>query len=176
MHPLDAISPVDGRYRKQTEPLAKFFSERALMKYRIIVEGEYLIALSQHPCINLREFSEEETGLVRKLYELSLEDAEFIKRTETEKHGIPYINNGKKTNHDVKSIEYYIKHKLRDTSLADCLEYTHFALTSEDTTNIAYALMLSGSLAEVMFPKLNLIKTKLKELILLNRCGSMQQA
>ena len=100
--------------------------------------------------------------MIRNLYDLSLEDAEFIKKIEVKDHGIPYINNGKKTNHDVKSVEYFIKHKLRKTSLADYLEWTHFALTSEDPTNLSYALALSDSLEKVMIPAIENVYNKLE--------------
>lgn len=148
MDKLDAISPIDGRYRRITEPLTEHFSERALMRSRIIVEGEYFIALSQNPLVkHIRGFSDEEVGLVRKLYDLSLPDAQIIKDIETKGHG-----EIKATNHDVKAVEYFMKEKLAGTSLHPYLEGLHFALTSEDTNNLAYALMLKGALTKVNIP------------------------
>lgn len=140
MNNLEAISPIDGRYEKQTKPLVKHTSEMGLIRYRLIVEGEYFISLSEHSKIELRPFSSEEKSLVRKLYNLSLEDAETVKAIERE------------TNHDVKAVEYFMRERFKGTSLEDSLEWIHFALTSEDVNNIAYGLMLSYSLSLVMFP------------------------
>ncbi len=142
MSRIKAISPVDGRYGKETEVLESYFSEMALIKYRIVVEGEYLIALSKLG-LNLRQLTLNEVGVIRALYNIAEEDALKVKEYEAT------------TNHDVKSVEYYFKEKLKTTSLKDCLEWVHFALTSEDTNNLAYALMLSDSVSEVMLPTLN---------------------
>src|SRR3989344_4423049 len=97
---LNAINPLDGRYFDKTRPLAEYFSEQALMKYRVIVEGEYLIALSAIGKTNLRKFSDSEIKKIRSLYELSDKNFEQIKTIE------------KTTNHDVKAVEYFIKEKL----------------------------------------------------------------
>ena len=163
MDELEAISPIDGRYRRHTEPLIDF-SEKGLIKYRIKVEGEYFIFLSEHPQIKLREFSEEEKGLVRKLYDISLADAKAVKSIEAE------------TNHDVKAIEYFMKSKLRESSLKDSLEWIHFGLTSNDTNNIAYSLVLSDSLekeilpvAEDLYRKIGEFAQKYKSTIMLAR-------
>ncbi len=144
---LEAISPIDGRYRKHTEPLADIFSEKGLIGNRIRVEGEYLIALSEHPQIGTREFSVKEKKLIRKLYNVSLRDAQIVKDIEIKGYG-----NIKPTNHDVKAVEYYMKEKLRKSSLEDSLEWIHFALTSEDVNNIAYALMLRDGFNDVLLP------------------------
>lgn len=171
---LSSISPIDGRYRKTTEPLAEYFSEAALMKFRIIVEGEYLIALSElfksPPKIGgvppkggrggIRKLSDAEKNLIRSLYELSDKDAQIISDIETK--GYKSI---KATDHDVKAVEYYIKEKLSDTSLKDILEWVHFALTSEDTNNLAYGLILGESLEEILIPKLKDIIKSLNHLI-----------
>ncbi len=165
MDKLEAISPVDGRYRRHTGLLADIFSEKALMKYRVMVEAEYLIALSEHPETDLREFSDEEKNLVRDLYRyFFLEDAHLIKTIETKDHGIKEINNGKKTNHDVKAVEYFMKYKLKDTSLADILEWIHFGLTSYDINNIAYALMLRDGVEQALLPDLEELYYKIREL------------
>lgn len=164
MNELEAISPIDGRYRRYTEPLAEYFSEKALMKYRIVVEGEYLIALSKHLQIKVRKFSKKEKGLIRDLYNFYIQDAELIKAIETKDHGLREINNGKKTNHDIKAVEYYMKYKLRGTSLEDSLEWIHFALTSEDVNNIAYGLMLSDGLEKIILPAAKELQEKIEEL------------
>ncbi len=161
MHNLEAISPVDGRYRRVTEPLTNYFSEKALINYRLAVEGEYLIALSEHPKIGVREFSQDEKDLIKGLYNISTEDAEIVKAIEVKGHG-----DIKPTNHDVKAVEYYMKEKLRGTSLEDCLEWVHFALTSEDTNNIAYALMLGNGISKVILPAVEKLYATLDELAL----------
>jgi adenylosuccinate lyase len=163
MNKLDAISPVDGRYRRVTEPLAAYFSERALMRYRVVVEEEYLIFLSEHPGIGMRNLSGDEKGLVKKLYDVSEEDGQLIKDIEVKDHGTAEINSGKKTNHDVKAIEYYMKHRLKGTSLEDCLEWIHFRLTSEDVNNMAYALMLSDATGKVMIPAIDRVYKRIEE-------------
>lgn len=142
---IEAINPLDGRYFEKTRELAPYFSEQALMRYRIIMEGEYLIALSASRKVALRKFSVAETKKIRNLYKLSAQDFKQIKKIE------------KTTNHDVKAVEYFIKEKLAKTSLKDSTEWVHFALTSEDTNNIAYALMLSDSLGNVIIPSISKI-------------------
>ncbi len=157
--PLNLISPIDGRYHKYTEALSAYFSEAASMKYKIIMEGEYLIALSQATGVNLRKFSQKEKTVIRNLYELSDNDAGIINQIETKGY-----KNIKATNHDFKAIEYYIKIKLGKTSLKDILEFVHFGLTSEDAGNIAYALMISESLKEVYLPALLDLAEKISKL------------
>jgi adenylosuccinate lyase len=148
-NPLEAISPIDGRYRKTAEPIAPFMSESALMKYRIIVEGEYLIALSKTKGTGLRALKAKEEVLLRDLYELSQSDAQII--SDIEFRGWKHI---KATDHDVKAIEYYMKDKLSGSSLKDVLEWLHFALTSYDTNTLARGLMLSDALGKVILPKI----------------------
>lgn len=154
---LNSISPIDGRYRKTAEPLSQYFSEAALMRYRVIVEGEYLIALSDAKLI--RKFSDKEKTLVRSLCSLSGKDAQII--SDIESRGYKNI---KATDHDVKAVEYFIKDRLSSTSLEDVLEFVHFALTSEDTNNLAYGLMLKQSLDEIILPKLLEINESLNQL------------
>src|SRR3989344_1911699 len=137
----NAINPLDGRYFEKTCALAPYFSEQALMRYRTITEGEYLIALSTLKKIGFRKLSVAEIKKIRNLYELTEKDFETIKTIE------------KTTNHDVKAVEYFLKEKLSETSLKDSIEWIHFAITSEDTNNIAYALLLSESLEQVIMPK-----------------------
>lgn len=109
------------------------------MKYRVVVEGEYFIALSELG-LALRKFTEAEKRRIRDLYELSDADAQSIKDIELT------------TDHDVKAVEYFLKNKLASTSLKDSLEWIHFALTSEDTNNLAYALLLSDAFKNVLRP------------------------
>jgi len=150
--PLNSISPIDGRYEKHTKDLAQYFSEGALIRYRIMMEGEYLIALSLSRKTALRKFTPKEIAEIRKLYKLPEEALERVKEIE------------KTTNHDVKAVEYFIKEKLGHTSLKDSLEWVHFALTSEDTNNIAYALMLRDSLEGAMIPRITEIISNLSKI------------
>lgn len=146
--PLNSISPIDGRYHKTSEPLAEFFSEAALMRYRLTVEGEYLIALADSKII--RKLSDKEKTLIRSLYNLSEADAQIISDIETKGY-----KNIKATDHDVKAVEYFMKDKLGNTSLKDVLEYIHFALTSYDTNTPARAMMLSDGLESAIIPALD---------------------
>jgi adenylosuccinate lyase len=145
----NALNPLDGRYFDKTRPLAEYFSEEALMRYRVMVEGEYLIALSKKNI--LRKFTPGEIKIIKKLYEkfdnISYEKIKKFEET---------------TNHDVKAVEYFIKGELSKTSLRDSIEWIHFALTSEDTNNIAYGLILSEATAKVLLPKLKEIDHELK--------------
>jgi adenylosuccinate lyase len=167
MDKLDAISPIDGRYRRNTEPLAAHFSERALIQYRLIVEGEYLLALSDHPQIGTRTFTDTERSFIRSLYIPSVEDARSVKDIEVKGYqGIPRVPDSadKGTNHDVKAVEYYLRHKFAGTSLEDSLQWIHFGLTSEDVNNLAYALAISESTQQVMLPKLDQLLGKISGL------------
>ena len=128
--PLTAISSIDGRYREAAAPLAEYFSEYALIRNRVRVECEYLMALSKVPKLGMRKLSAKEEGLLRKLENISLADAHAVKKIE------------KETNHDVKAIEYFLKDKIKDTSLENVSEWIHFALTSEDVNSVAYGLCL----------------------------------
>ena len=151
---LTAISPVDGRYRATTEALADYFSEYALIRMRLAVECAYLAALSRTAGIGMRTLSADETTMLRALPNVSVEDARLVRKIEREGHGdIPA------TNHDVKAVEYFIKLKLKDTSLADVLEWVHFALTSEDVNSTAHALALRGALEGVMLPALHKVQS-----------------
>ncbi len=149
----DAINPLDGRYFEKTRALAQFFSEQALMKYRVMMEGEYLIALSMLQKMALRKFTPSEIKIIRNLYE-KFDDSSYkeIKNKEAI------------TNHDVKAVEYFLKEKLSKTSLKDCVEWIHFAITSEDTNNIAYALILSDALQNAIIPNIQEIISNLGSL------------
>src|SRR3989344_4434016 len=145
---LNSISPIYGRYEKYTKALAPYFSDAASMKYKILVECEYLIALSEAGI--MRKLDGKEKTLLRKLYEdFSFKDSEIVSAYE-----FTGYNNIKATNHDGKAIEYWMKDKLGGTSLKDILEFAHFGLTTEDPSNIAYALMISESLTKVVMPEI----------------------
>lgn len=144
---LNSISPIDGRYRKNTEVLSAYFSEMALMRYRTIVEGEYLIALSDLKL--LRKLSKKEKKVIRSLYNLSESNAQIISDIETK--GYKKI---RATDHDVKAVEYYMKDKLAKTSLKNILEWIHFALTSYDTNTVSRGMMLSDALGIIIIPKI----------------------
>lgn len=144
--PLTAISPIDGRYRPKTMELSNYFSEFALIKYRVKIEVLYLIELSKVKVV--RKLSVKEKKLLTSLFEnFTLGEAGRVKAIE------------KKINHDVKSVEYFVKEKITKSSLKDLNEFVHFALTSEDVTNLAYSLMIKDCLNEIYFPTLdNLIR------------------
>ncbi len=144
---LNSISPIDGRYKKYTEVLGIYFSEIALMEYRIIIEGKYLLALSDLKLI--RKFSDREKKLIISLYNLTEKDAQIISDIE-----IKGYKNFKATDHDVKAIEYYIKDKLSETSLVDILEWIHFALTSYDVNTPARGLILGDVLVKIIIPEI----------------------
>src|SRR5688500_10401615 len=144
--PLLALSPLDGRYAAKAAPLGPIFSESGLMRRRVLIEAEWLIALSDEPGIpEVPRFSEDARRVLRELATaFSLADAQRIKAIEAE------------TNHDVKAIEYFVKERLRGhAELAPALEFVHFACTSEDINNLAYALMLRDAREAVLLPALD---------------------
>ena len=142
----NAINPLYGRYFEKTRELAPYFSEEALMKYRVQVEGEYLIALSLLGKTALRKFKPEEIKTVRNIYEkFNTASYEKIKKLE------------ETTNHDMKAVEYFIKDSLSETSLKDSMEWIHFGLTSYDINTPARGMMLSDALEYVIIPKITLI-------------------
>lgn len=147
------INPLDGRYYERTKALSPYFSEFALMKYRTMMECEFLIALSASGLTKLRKFTPAEVKNLRALYE-KFNDSSYEKIKNFEAT----------TNHDVKSVEYFIKEMLKKTSLKNVSEWVHFGLTSEDTNNVAYALMLSDSLEHVMIPEIKKIVAELNGL------------
>lgn len=156
LDPLTAVSAVDGRYRATAEALTGFFSEYALITMRLTVECEYLVALSETKGVGMRPLTQDEKTLLRALPRIAIDDARLIKKIEREGHGdIPA------TNHDVKAVEYFIKLKLRNSSLADVLEWVHFALTSEDVNSTAHALALRGALERVMLPALGKVENEI---------------
>jgi adenylosuccinate lyase len=153
--PLAALSPLDGRYAKATDPLRAYFSEQALIRYRVRIELEWLQALAaQRPIRELKPFSARtRRDFTRLVAHFSERDAEHIKNIEAQ------------TNHDVKAIEYWLKSRLAKNREAQrSLEFIHFACTSEDVNNLSYALMLAESRAEVMLPRLDRLAEALRRL------------
>ena len=140
---VTAISPIDGRYEAQTAQLSAEFSEFALIKYRVRVEVEWLLFLSERPEIpEVRPFTEAENGLLQKLVSaFDPAEAERVRRIE------------ETTRHDVKAVEYYLQEKLRDTTLADVIPFIHFCCTSEDINNLAYAQMLQQGITQRWLPE-----------------------
>ena len=151
--PLAALSPLDGRYSRSADPLRGYFSEQALIRYRMRIELEWLQALATEKAIKeLKPFSDKTVKAFSSLIgHFSEKDAEHIKNIEAE------------TNHDVKAIEYWLKAKLAKNAEAQrALEFVHFACTSEDINNLAYALMISESRSKVMLPGLDALVTALR--------------
>ncbi len=147
---LNAISPIDGRYASKTSELNEFFSEKALMKYRLIVEIEYFISLCEFKIPELNEFDKTKFRLLREIYHnFSDEDAMKIKEVE------------KTTNHDVKAVEYFLKEKFSELKIEKYKEFVHFGLTSQDINNTAIPLSLKEMFDKVYF---NSLKKLLKSL------------
>lgn len=148
-----AISPVDGRYYKQVEELSDFFSEYALIRYRVYVEIEYFISLCEVPLPQLSGVKSESIWALRNIYkEFSLEDAEEIKQIESV------------TNHDVKAVEYFIKKRFETLGLSQYREFVHFGLTSQDINNTAVPLSMADVLEKTYKPQLESLIEKLKGL------------
>lgn len=147
---LSAISPIDGRYRDKTQQLADYFSEAALIKYRVLVEIEYFIALCELPLPQLKDFDKELFPILRKIHQnFSEADAQKIKETE------------KVTNHDVKAVEYFIKEKFDELKLDSQKEFIHFGLTSQDINNTAIPLSVKEAMNAVILPSLDDVVAKL---------------
>lgn len=150
---IQAISPIDGRYKSKVTPLISYFSEEALMKYRVRVEIEYFIALATLPLPQLKSIQPEKLKALRKIYlEFTTEDALAIKEIE------------KTTNHDVKAVEYFIKAKFDALDLSNFKEFIHFGLTSQDINNTAIPLSLKEAMNEVYVPQYSDLLQKLKTL------------
>lgn len=151
--PLNAVSPIDGRYRSKTKSLSNYFSEEALIKYRILVEVEYFIALCKADLPHLKGVNPAVFDSLRNLYKnFATEDALWIKETE------------KTTNHDVKAVEYFIKEKFETLGLSLYKEFIHFGLTSQDINNTAIPLSTKEAFEKVYLPGLIGLIVKLKEL------------
>ena len=153
---LNSITPIDGRYRKKVEELSNYFSEYSFIRYRILVEIEYLIALSKIDLLD--DLTEQEIVYLKNIYQnFSLSDAERVKSIEAE------------IQHDVKAIEYYIKEKINESQTLEekgISIFVHFALTSQDINNTANIIMIKSATQKVLLPKINEILKKLKQLIL----------
>ena len=151
--PLSALSPIDGRYHKVTKELSAYFSESALIKYRVFVEIEYFIGLVSLPLPQLQAFPASEFDALRKIYKnFSEADALQVKDIE------------KTTNHDVKAVEYFIKKKFDDLNLSAYKEFIHFGLTSQDINNTAIPYSVKCGLAESYVPALETVIQTLKGL------------
>ena len=147
---LSAISPIDGRYRSKVQELAPYFSEYGLFKYRVWVEIEYFIALSQLDLEQFPSISSTDEDFLKGLYlNFSEADAQQIKDIE------------KTTNHDVKAVEYFIKEKLKGTNLEEYSEFVHFGLTSQDVNNTAIPFSLQLGIDEVIIPNIKNIQEKI---------------
>ncbi|MDD3568121.1 MAG: adenylosuccinate lyase [Bacteroidales bacterium] len=150
---LTAISPIDGRYRNSLDKLDAYFSEFALIRYRVMVEVEYFVALCELPLPQLKGVDNKLFADLRKLYKnFSVKDAQQIKDIE------------KTTNHDVKAVEYFIKDRFKALGLADHLEFVHFGLTSQDINNTAFPSMLRDAGHDVYYPMLDVLLEKLEQL------------
>lgn len=143
LNELTALSPIDGRYRSKTQILAPFFSEYALIKYRVQVEVDYFIALTQIPLPQLEIFNQSNVPSLKKLItDFNLEDAQTIKTFENT------------TNHDVKAVEYFLKEQFDSLGLSQYKEFIHFGLTSQDINNTAIPLLLKDAMEQVVELKL----------------------
>jgi len=152
---LNAISPIDGRYRNKVAQLANYFSEESLIKYRVKVEIEYFIALCEIPLPQLQDFNTDLFADLRSIYtNFSTEDAQKIKDIE------------KVTNHDVKAVEYFIKEQFDTLNLEAYKEFIHFGLTSQDINNTAIPMSIKDAFDEVYTPAYETLLARLEELVL----------
>lgn len=150
---LQAISPIDGRYRNTTKDLSNYFSEYALIKYRVFVEIEYFIALCEEGVPGLQSFDKSVYSKLKTIYQAFSEaDAQEVKDTE------------KVTNHDVKAVEYFIKKKFDELGLEEYKEFIHFGLTSQDINNTAIPYTFKLSLNEVYYPNIQILVEKINSL------------
>ncbi len=159
---LTAISPIDGRYRSKVEPLSNYFSEFALIKYRIRVEIEYFIALANAGIEQLKDYDPVNNENLRNLYRnLSLADAQKIKNTE------------QITNHDVKAVEYFIKDKMDTLNLGKVKEFIHFGLTSQDINNTAVPMSLRDAMHDIILPSIEQLCMKIQQMAVAYKAISM---
>ncbi|MDC0201974.1 adenylosuccinate lyase [Flavobacteriales bacterium] len=153
LNSLTAISPIDGRYNSKTKSLQKYFSESALIKYRIKVEVEYFISLCELPLSQLKEFPSNKFDNLRCLYkDFSIDSAKRIKEIESV------------TNHDVKAVEYLIKEEFDNLGISQYKEFIHFGLTSQDINNTAVPISIKDAFNDVFIPELTSVLDKLKDL------------
>ena len=149
---LESISPIDGRYERQTKELSQYFSEFALIRYRVFVEIQYFIALTNHPLPQLIDFDENKIEALDKVFEsFSIADAERIKDIE------------KVTNHDVKAVEYFLRDKFDELGLDGFKEFIHFGLTSQDVNNTATPLSIKQAVEAVYLPTLQKLRNELAD-------------
>lgn len=150
---LLAISPVDGRYADKTKELADYFSEYALIRYRVFVEIQYFIALCQYGLPQLTSFEDDKIDDLNGIFEnFSMADAEQIKAIE------------RTTNHDVKAVEYFLKERFDALELVELREFVHFGLTSQDINNTATPLLFKNALEQVYYPLLQRLRDHLEQL------------
>ena len=151
---MSNISPIDGRYKKNVSELETFFSEQALMRHRVMVEVEYLLALVEHRSFQkTRALSKKTLNSLKGLYvEFSATHFKQIKKIE------------KKTNHDVNAVVVFVSEKLKKLGRGDLVPFVHFGLTSEDINNISYSLMAQGAVEDVMIPSVKRVLKELKAL------------
>ena len=153
MQALTAISPIDGRYRDKVESLANYFSESALIRYRVMVEIEYFISLCEIPLPQLKRFDHKLFEPLKEIYlNFTTDDAQRVKDIE------------KITNHDVKAVEYFIKEKFDALNLHEYKEFIHFGLTSQDINNTAVPCSLRDAVHDVYYPLIDELIAKLEEL------------
>ena len=144
---LKAVSPIDGRYATQTRELQEFFSEFALIRYRVFVEVQYFIALCNYPLEQLVNIDEEKFDALNAIFEnFDDKNAERIKEIE------------KTTNHDVKAVEYFLREKFDEIGLGDYKEFIHFGLTSQDINNTAIPLSIKQALDEIILPTIEKVR------------------
>ena len=151
LSPLSAVTPIDGRYYNTTKELSHFFSEFGLIRYRVLVEIEYFIALAESGIPQLKHFDGSLNNKLRSIYQnFTLEDAQAIKETE------------KVTNHDVKAVEYFLKNEFEKLGLTDSLEFIHFGLTSQDINNTAIPYSWKEAIQQIYRPIFNELLQELK--------------
>ena len=151
LSPLTAVSPIDGRYYTSTNSLSEYFSEFALIKYRVLVEVEYFIALCESGIPQLAHFDGSLNDRLRNIYKnFSVEDAQWIKDQE------------KITNHDVKAVEYFLKNEFEKLGLHDSLEFIHFGLTSQDVNNTAIPYAWKSAINNTYIPFIDTLLQTLK--------------
>ncbi len=150
---LNAISPIDGRYSDKVKQLSPYFSEKALIRYRVMVEVEYFIHLTEVPLPQLKDWQEEWSELLRSSYKnFSDRNAQKVKDTE------------KIINHDVKAVEYFVKDELKSIGAGRFAEFVHFGLTSQDINNTAFPLMIKDGMDKVILPQIQHLRNKMYEM------------
>ena len=150
---LNSISPIDGRYQNKTKNLSKYFSEKALIRHRLIVEIEYFLSLVEIPLPQLKNFPTKKIKDLKNIYEkFTIDDALEIKNIE------------KKTNHDVKSVEYFLKNKFDLIGISKFKEFVHFGLTSQDINNTSIPLSIKNAIQEEYYPNIEQVLNNLKKL------------